>query len=384
MRLRFEREVACSPKAAFSLVSDPDHMNLWSTAPIRSVSVGDGGHPGGVGAMRVVRVPGRRPMRLVEVIEESEPPHRFGYRVVSGAPVRDHRGTVTLEPSGRGTHLVWDVEIEFPYPLMGRIARRRLEPEVERSLDRLVEVAPSIGNAELPPDRHLDETKALPGLYDAAEAILAEQRDLADELEAARDPRWWFTRVYEHVTELQVASCRAARFGHPAWVLRLVPDFHRYYADNLLRKLHRRSGPVEHHWRHAFDAMARPAAWKNGRFQGMGRAVYQGMRAHIEEDLPRALAGVYLRSYEGRCDYARFRADYLRMGPIFREAGDRMMGELRPWEVPVRTHLVGALAAPETRDAMMARSFDDMPRGRREAGERRRRRRRRGDQPGIE
>ncbi|MFW6087568.1 MAG: SRPBCC family protein, partial [Myxococcota bacterium] len=151
-------------------------MNLWSLARVEVVSLGDGAHPAGVGALRRVHVPSRlRPLALDEVVVEAEPPHRFAYRVVAGVPVRRHLGRLACEPSERGTRLRWEVDIEPPNRLLGLLIRRSLVPQLERSLDRMVRAA---GDADagtaLPPRRDLDEHAPVPDLLRVAEDCLAE------------------------------------------------------------------------------------------------------------------------------------------------------------------------------------------------------------------
>ncbi len=340
-------------------------MNRWSTAKIHLASAGDGGHPAGVGALRRVDLPGLGG-RLHEVVAESEPPHRFVYRVYRGPGIRAHRGEMTVAQTKEGSFLTWEVRADFVAPFAGIVAKQMLTRELGRSLDTLVTLAPSGGPSLLraPPARELDETQALPALYEEAERVLEEQRALADELLAARDPRGWFTRSYQHVTTLQLRECRRGRFLHPAWVLRLVPVFHRYYMDSLGPSLGRGEGVVEDHWREAFGRMQRGKVRRSTRYQAMARCTLYGMIAHIEEDLPRALAEVYLAHYRGRCDYVRFRADYLAMEPIFREAGERLLhGELSRWQIPPPTQVLMELPV-ELRAAVMDRKLYDIPRNR--------------------
>ena len=48
-----------------------------------------------------------------------EPPTRFSYTLLSGAPVRDHVGTVELTPTATGTRLVYAVRTTPTLPLVG-------------------------------------------------------------------------------------------------------------------------------------------------------------------------------------------------------------------------------------------------------------------------
>ena len=79
-------------------------------------------------AQFAVCVPGWPKIELREVILESEPPHRFVYRVISGAPVRYHQGAMTLTELSNGrSSLRWEVEIEPEAAALARLIRRRLE-----------------------------------------------------------------------------------------------------------------------------------------------------------------------------------------------------------------------------------------------------------------
>jgi Polyketide cyclase / dehydrase and lipid transport len=47
-----------------------------------------------------------------EQITTFEPERRLCYTLLSGAPVRDYRGTLMLESCGAGTKLTWTVQFE--------------------------------------------------------------------------------------------------------------------------------------------------------------------------------------------------------------------------------------------------------------------------------
>lgn len=101
--------------------------------------------------------------------------------------------------------------------------------------------------------------------------------------------------------------------------------------------------------------------------------VAKGMQAHIEEDLPRALAEVHHHHYRGRCGYVRFRADYLAMADVFRAAGERLMAEVpRAWW-PLQARLIDRTLPDEVKAALQRRTFYDLPRERLRAFERGRR-----------
>jgi len=72
--------------------------------------------PNGVGAIRVLSSVGP-PLR--EEVIAFQPPSRFSYKLLSGAPVRDHVGTVVLEPVGSGTQVTYAVRTTPTVPLVG-------------------------------------------------------------------------------------------------------------------------------------------------------------------------------------------------------------------------------------------------------------------------
>ncbi len=98
--------IAAPPDLVFEVLTD--HRAYAQLTPLRSSTLEREGEPApnGVGAIRVLKLAGP-PLR--EEVTEYEPPRRFAYKLLTGAPVRDHRGMVDLAPSGQGTQLTWEV-----------------------------------------------------------------------------------------------------------------------------------------------------------------------------------------------------------------------------------------------------------------------------------
>jgi hypothetical protein len=63
--------------------------------------------PNGVGAVRRLEALG--PALLEEIIEYQRPTS-YAYKLIAGAPVRDHVGTVTLREAGTGTEAEWHLQ----------------------------------------------------------------------------------------------------------------------------------------------------------------------------------------------------------------------------------------------------------------------------------
>jgi uncharacterized protein YndB with AHSA1/START domain len=112
----FVREIAAPPETVFDVLTE--HHLYASITPMRkSVLEREGDSaPNGVGAIRVLTAVGP-PLR--EEVIAYQPPSRFAYKLLSGAPVRDHVGTVELSPEGVGTRMVYAVHTTPTLPLAG-------------------------------------------------------------------------------------------------------------------------------------------------------------------------------------------------------------------------------------------------------------------------
>ena len=100
-----------------------DHRGYSRITPLRSSKLEQEGDPApnGVGAIRVLSLAGP-PLR--EQVTEYERPRRFAYQLLSGAPARDHVGTVDLTEEGAGTRVVYHVRTTptLPGPLAPAVA----------------------------------------------------------------------------------------------------------------------------------------------------------------------------------------------------------------------------------------------------------------------
>lgn len=118
-----EVEVNTSAKAAavYALLRDGASWPEWTS--IESFRLEHAGErdPEGVGAVRIFRkgrVTGR------DQVAELIPDRRFGYRHLSGLPVRDYRAEVDLEPTEQGTRIRWQVSFTPTVPGTGWLWRR--------------------------------------------------------------------------------------------------------------------------------------------------------------------------------------------------------------------------------------------------------------------
>lgn len=104
--VQVEVRTSGDPATVYALLRDGASWPLWS--PIESFELEWAGadEPEGIGAIRIFRrgrVTGR------DQVAELVPDRRFGYRHLSGLPVRDYRATIDLDPDDGGTRIRWQV-----------------------------------------------------------------------------------------------------------------------------------------------------------------------------------------------------------------------------------------------------------------------------------
>jgi uncharacterized protein YndB with AHSA1/START domain len=110
------REVDAAPEVVFDVLTD--HRRYSELTPLRRSVLEREGEPApnGVGAIRVLSAVGP-PLREEAIAYER--PSRFSYKLLSGLPVRDHVGTVLLEPNGAGTRVTYAVRTHPTLPVVG-------------------------------------------------------------------------------------------------------------------------------------------------------------------------------------------------------------------------------------------------------------------------
>ncbi len=131
----FMREVNAPPETVFDVLTD--HRRYAEITPIRKSELEREGEPtpNGVGAIRVLRSVGP-PLREETIVYEE--PSRFSYKLLSGAPLRDHVGTVELTPLERGTKVTYAVRTTPTLPLIGGVAVAVAKFGVKQLVDGIV------------------------------------------------------------------------------------------------------------------------------------------------------------------------------------------------------------------------------------------------------
>ncbi len=114
----YVRQVAAPPEVVFDVLTD--HRRYPEITRLRKAELEREGEPApnGLGAIRVLTVAGP-PMR--EEVIAYDRPRRFAYKILSGLPVRDHVGTVELQPKDGGAEIVYAVKTTPTIPLAGPV-----------------------------------------------------------------------------------------------------------------------------------------------------------------------------------------------------------------------------------------------------------------------
>ena len=129
--LTVTRSLAATTERVWDILGDP----ATSPGPGVNVTVERAGAADGTGLIRVVRL-GRGSFR--EEITSVGPGYALGYRLLSGAPVRDYTGAVTLHESREGGTVVrWSVSFRPSIPGSGPLVSFLTKRSVRRVLDSL-------------------------------------------------------------------------------------------------------------------------------------------------------------------------------------------------------------------------------------------------------
>jgi uncharacterized protein YndB with AHSA1/START domain len=129
------REVDAPPEVVFDVLTD--HRRYAEITRLRKSTLEREGDPApnGVGAIRVLAAVGP-PIREEVVVYER--PSRFSYKVLSGLPLRDHLGTVSLEASAGGTRVTYALKAIPTVPFAGKVVMIGLKRAVTELLNGVV------------------------------------------------------------------------------------------------------------------------------------------------------------------------------------------------------------------------------------------------------
>lgn len=126
------REIDAPPETVFDVLTD--HRRYAEMTMLRRSDLEREGDPApnGVGAIRTLHALGP-PLR--EEVVAYQRPSRFSYKVLSGAPIRDHLGTAQIAADGSGAKLTYSVRMTPTVPLGGGLVVALVRRGIEQLLD---------------------------------------------------------------------------------------------------------------------------------------------------------------------------------------------------------------------------------------------------------
>jgi len=129
-------------QVVWDVVADASGWSNWGAWKEASIEREGDPPPGGLGAIKVL-VSERRPsVTSREEVTVFDPPTRFGYRLLSGLPLRDYEAGITLADAAEGgTDITWRSQFEPKIPLTGGFFRRILQTFMEETVQRLAREA---------------------------------------------------------------------------------------------------------------------------------------------------------------------------------------------------------------------------------------------------
>jgi len=133
LELDAEAHSSGPPERVWALLADVRTWAEWADFDEAEVESGSG-----VGEIRAFR---RRRTRTRERVTHFERPHRLGYDLLSGLPIRDYHADVTLTPDGDGTHIRWHSTFSAKVPGTGTLTRLALQRFVADTAERLARAA---------------------------------------------------------------------------------------------------------------------------------------------------------------------------------------------------------------------------------------------------
>jgi Polyketide cyclase / dehydrase and lipid transport len=125
-------------EAVWSILADGGTWSAWGPWAKSELEREGSPPPGGTGSVKRLT---RGRLTLREEVTEFEPPGRYGYRLLSGLPVRDYRAQVTLSEAGDGTQIHWHSEFDARFPGTCGLVRRSLQRAVSDVAGRLAREA---------------------------------------------------------------------------------------------------------------------------------------------------------------------------------------------------------------------------------------------------
>ena len=125
-----EQRFTAPPERVFALLTDHAAFGRALGEDIRLEREGVPA-PNGLGAVRVIRAQG---LTIREEVVAWEDGRAMDYRVVSGAPLQNHRGEIRIQPDGSGSRVDYRIRFDWPWYLGGGVVGGLIARNLERQI----------------------------------------------------------------------------------------------------------------------------------------------------------------------------------------------------------------------------------------------------------
>ncbi len=122
--------IAAPPEAVWPVITDHAAMGDWMPFKGKLLRTGEDDH-NGKGALRELKGMG---MKIVEEVTQWRFEKSYTYRLTGGAPVKNHRGDVTLTEENGGTRVRWSIQFKSKIPGAGKIIATALKLTFKKAL----------------------------------------------------------------------------------------------------------------------------------------------------------------------------------------------------------------------------------------------------------
>jgi len=130
---------AAGREAVWAVVVDARGWSRWGGWESAELEREGDPPPAGLGAVKALK---RSRVVSREEVTVFDPPSRFGYRLLSGLPLRGYEAEITLtDAPGGGTDITWRSQFEPKVPLTGGLFRRALQKFIADTVQRLAREA---------------------------------------------------------------------------------------------------------------------------------------------------------------------------------------------------------------------------------------------------
>ena len=135
-------QTSASAQRVWEVLTDHESMSRWFP-PVKKVTLDPPGREerNGLGAVRHIQAAGPT---VVEEVVEWDAPRRYVYVLLRGAPIRDHRGEVSVVETDEGARATWKIQFRPLIPLTGVVLRpfmARLAGELLRRAVKFAEAS---------------------------------------------------------------------------------------------------------------------------------------------------------------------------------------------------------------------------------------------------